>query len=86
MKRIEKIQIDIEKLVIPNFQPVLEDILAHGHTHYDFSGGRGSTKSSFVSIAVLLLLLQNSNCHALILRKVADTLRDSVYAQYTWAI
>ena len=56
MKRIEKIQIDIEKLVIPNFQPVLEDILAHGHTHYDFSGGRGSTKSSFVISAAFMIL------------------------------
>lgn len=82
----EKIQIDINRLIIPSFQPVLEDIFKHKHTHYDFGGGRGSTKSSFVSIAVILLLLQNSSCHALILRKVADTLRDSVYAQYTWAI
>lgn len=79
-------KIDINKLVIPNFKPILKDVLSHEHTHYDIRGGRGSTKSSFVSIAVVLLLLQNSDCHALILRKVADTLRDSVYAQYTWAI
>ena len=79
-------QINLNKLIIPNFKPVLQEILHHNYTHYDLRGGRGSTKSSFVSIAVVLLLLQNSDCHALILRKVADTLRDSVYAQYTWAI
>ena len=31
-------------------------------------------------------MLQNKNCHALVLRKVGNTLRDSVYAQYMWAI
>ena len=29
---------------------------------------------------------ENRNCHALVLRKVANTIRDSVYAQYMWAI
>ncbi len=79
-------KVDIDKLIISNFKPILKDILTHKHTHYDIRGGRGSTKSSFISIAIILLLIQNSDCHALILRKVADTLRDSVYAQYTWAI
>lgn len=79
-------KVNIDELVIPNFKPVLKNVLSHKYTHYDIRGGRGSTKSSFVSIAVILLIMQNSDCHALILRKVADTLRDSVYAQYTWAI
>lgn len=43
-------------------------------------------KSSFVSIVVPLLLVQNQTTHALVLRKVANTIRDSVYAQYIWAI
>lgn len=49
-------------------------------------GGRGSTKSSFVSIEILLLLLKNPSCHAVVMRKVANTLRSSVYAQMLWAI
>lgn len=84
MEVIHKVNVD--ELIIPNFKPVLKDILAHKYTHYDIRGGRGSTKSSFVSIVIILLLIKNNDCHALILRKVADTLRDSVYAQYTWAI
>ena len=70
------------------FYYVARDVFRHGHTHYDFSGGRGSLKSSTVSILVPLLLMQkeNRNCHALVLRKVANTIRDSVYAQYMWAI
>ena len=43
-------------------------------------------KSSTVSIIVPLLLVSNPGTHALVLRKVANTIRDSVYAQYIWAI
>lgn len=68
------------------FYDVAHDVFQHGHTHYDFSGGRGSLKSSTVSVLVPLLLINNPNTHALVLRKVANTIRDSVYAQYIWAI
>lgn len=70
----------------PAFYDIAHDIFRHGHTHYDFSGGRGSLKSSTVSILVPLLLVGNPGTHALVLRKVANTIRDSVYAQYIWAI
>ena len=49
-------------------------------------GGRGSGKSSFLSVELLLLLLQHPDCHAIVLRKVGKTLRNSVYAQILWAI
>lgn len=68
------------------FYGVARDIFDHKHTHYDFSGGRGSLKSSFISIVVPLLVIANKDIHALICRKVANTLRDSVYAQYIWAL
>lgn len=68
------------------FYDVAHDVFHHGHTHYDFGGGRGSLKSSTVSVLVPLLLINNPGTHALVLRKVANTIRDSVYAQYIWAI
>ncbi len=70
----------------PAFYNIAHDIFHHEHTHYDFSGGRGSLKSSTVSVLVPLLLINNPGTHALVLRKVANTIRDSVYAQYIWAI
>ncbi len=70
----------------PAFHNMARDVFRHGHTHYDLSGGRGSLKSSCVSLLVPLLLLQNPGTHALVLRKVANTIRDSVYSQYIWAI
>ena len=80
------IKIDTAKLIIPMYEDVLDDILDHEHTHYTFAGGRGSTKSSFISIAIPFLLLLNKNCHAAIFRKVGNTLKTSVFAQMEWAI
>lgn len=79
-------EIRLSSVLGPAFWEVAHDVFAHGHTHYDLSGGRGSLKSSCVSLLVPLILLTNPNTHALVLRKVGNTLRDSVYAQYLWAI
>ncbi len=68
------------------FHGLAADVFKHGHTHYDLSGGRGSLKSSAVSLLVPLLVISNPSAHAVVLRKVGNTLRDSVYAQYLWAI
>lgn len=49
-------------------------------------GGRGSLKSSFISLEIIGLLVNHPTWHALATRQVKDTLRDSVYAQLVWAI
>lgn len=72
--------------IAPAFYAVHRDVQAHGHLHYVLTGGRGSCKSTFVAIEVLLLLKKHPECHALVLRKVAATLRDSVMSQYAWAV
>ena len=76
----------MSRVLGPAFHLLARDVFQHGHTHYDLSGGRGSLKSSCVSLLVPLLLVTNPGTHALVLRKVANTIRDSVYAQYLWAI
>lgn len=76
----------LSQVIGPAFHLLARDVFSHGHTHYDLSGGRGSLKSSCVSVLVPLLIVSNPNTHALVLRKVANTIRDSVYAQYMWAI
>jgi PBSX family phage terminase large subunit len=50
------------------------------------AGGRGSGKSSFVSLQIALGVMADPQANAVIYRKVAATLRDSVYAQMLWAI
>lgn len=79
-------EVRLSEIIGPAYLDITRDVLRHGHTHYDLSGGRGSLKSSYVSIMVALLIVSNPGTHALVLRKVGNTLRDSVYAQYIWAI
>jgi PBSX family phage terminase large subunit len=78
--------IRLSSVIGPAFHTLARDVFQHNHTHYDLSGGRGSLKSSCVSLLVPLLVVNNPTVHALVLRKVGNTLRDSVYAQYLWAI
>lgn len=76
----------LSEVIAPAFFPVHEDLRRAGHAEYWLSGGRGSGKSSFVSLEILLGLMRDRRAGAIIYRKVADTLRDSVYAQMLWAI
>lgn len=68
------------------FDNVLDDIMRHGHTHYVFKGGRGSTKSSFISLAIPLLIINNPKAHAVVFRKVGNTMKTSVWGQVVWGI
>lgn len=79
-------EVKLSSVLGPAFYELARDVFKHGHTHYDLSGGRGSLKSSCVSLLVPLLVVTNPNAHAVVLRKVANTIRDSVYAQYLWSI
>ena len=72
--------------IAPAFYPLHKAVKRHDYTHYTLLGGRGSTKSSCVSIEVLLLIKRQPGMHAVVFRKVAATMRDSVFAQYIWAI
>ncbi len=76
----------ISRLIAPVFLPVHRDIKAARHSEYWLKGGRGSTKSSFVSLEIILGLLKNPEANAIVYRKVAATLRSSVYEQMVWAI
>ena len=73
-------------MIAPSFYEVHNDIKSAAHTHYRLSGGRGSTKSSFVSIEIILGIMSDENANAVALRKVGKYLKDSVFNQLKWAI
>lgn len=79
-------EINIADRIARSFDSVFWDVQDHGHTFYWLPGGRGSTKSSFVGIEVPLLLMQHPQCHAVVLRKVGNTIKNSVYPQIQWGI
>lgn len=76
----------LDALIAPSFYSVHNDIKKGRHTHYWLKGGRGSTKSSFISVEIILGMMQDPNANALVMRKVAVNLKDSVYEQLLWAI
>lgn len=80
------VEIPIKDILIPMYAPILMDILQHKHTHYVFAGGRGSTKSSFISLAIPLLMLQNPDVHVVVFRKIGNTMKNSVWSQIVWGI
>ena len=65
---------------------VLKYILEHKYVHYVFAGGRGSTKSSFVSIAIILIMLRYPDVNCICFRKVGNTIKTSIRNQIIWAI
>lgn len=73
-------------VVSPAFVDALHKFEENIFTEYVFSGGRGSTKSSFISLKIIELIKNNPELNAVIVRQVANTLRDSVFAQIQWAI
>lgn len=61
-------------------------VMKHEYTEYTLTGGRGSCKSSFISLCIIILIVMFPQFNALIIRKNANTLRTSVYEQIIWAI
>lgn len=76
----------LSEVISPAFFAAHREIKAGNVTELVLPGGRGSTKSSFNSIELILQLLKHPDCHAAVFRKVGNTLRTSVYAQICWAI
>ena len=78
--------VNLTGLIAPSFYSVHWDIMDGAHTYYDLYGGRGSTKSSFISVEIVLGMMSDEQANAAVFRKYAVTLRESVYEQIQWAI
>ena len=74
------------ELIAPDFLGTHRAIYSGKFTEFVEDGGRGSTKSSFIALEIIGLIINNPTMHAVALRQVKDTLRDSVYATLVWAI
>lgn len=74
--------------IAPVYGPVLDDIEAGQHSIYNFPGGRGSAKSSFIGLEITKGVMDDPSgkSNAIIFRAVGETLRDSVFAQILWSI
>ena len=71
--------------IADTFHPVVRAMRNKKYREFVLRGGRGSTKSSCGTEIPFELMMNNSQIHALALRQVANTLRDSIYAQFQWS-
>lgn len=74
------------KIIADVFKPVMLDMDKGLHREYMLKGGRGSTKSSFASVAIIMGMMEDDHANAIVYRRVANTIKDSVFAQMLWAI
>ena len=72
--------------IAPGFYPLHDALRREAYAEYWLKGGRGSAKSSFISLEIALGLMREREANAIVYRKVAATLRESVYEQMIWAI
>lgn len=75
-------EINLANLINPAFDKVLFST----KSHLVLKGGRGSTKSSVISIKLVNDFLNDPLSNVVVLRKVGKYLRMSVYEQIKWAI
>ena len=80
--------LDVTQHIAPVYIPLHEDIQTAAHQYYNLPGGRGSGKSSFVSLEIVTGVMKDrsGDTNAIVFRRYANTMRDSVYSQIAWAI
>lgn len=80
--------IDIFQHIAPVYADLHRDIEAAAHTVYNLPGGRGSGKSSFVALEIVNAMMRDptGQSNAIVFRRYANTMRESVFSQITWAI
>ena len=62
-----------------------KDIKKQRHTHYFLKGGRGSTKSSFAAVEMLIAVMKNKNINGVCVRRYGKSIKESVFNQLLWA-
>lgn len=80
----------LSNLIAPGFVDLHLDLKQGAHSFYRLSGGRGSGKSCFISLEIILGMMRDAQngilSSALVLRRYKQALHDSVFAQLVWAI
>lgn len=87
-RRAEVEALDIKPHIAEVYHGLHADIEAGRHEFINLPGGRGSGKSSFCALEIVLQIMKDKTglSNALIVRKYAVTLRGSVFSQIQWAI
>jgi len=80
------VKIKLSNNIAPAFIPIHRAIKENKYNSFWLKGGRGSTKSSFAAIQIIIGIIADPSANAVVLRKVGDTVRGSVLETLLWAI
>lgn len=79
--------VKISECVAPSFYGLHKQLKEdQSITEVWLKGGRGSTKSSFISITDILDMIADPEANGVVFRRYENEIRDSVFAQLQWAI
>lgn len=76
----------LSKLIAPSFYELHRELKEGLYDEYWLKGGRGSGKSTFISVEIILGMLQDPAANAVVFRRYQNELRDSVVGQFEWTI
>lgn len=84
-------EINLKNLVGPSFHPLINPVLDNEISELFLTGGRCSLKSSFMGVIIPFAMMEDyflrgEVTHAMAIRKVANTLKDSVFSQIEWGL
>lgn len=79
-------KVNLKSVIAPSFYTIHNAIKNNKYAHYWLKGGRGSTKSSFIAISIILGMMKDSRANAIALRRYDKYCKDSIYEQLSWAI
>ena len=77
-------KIRLSELIAPSFHRLHKEIKAEKFDEIWLKGGRGSTKSTFTSIQILLGIIKEPDANAVVFRRYQNELRDTVFGQFEW--
>lgn len=78
--------VSLRECLAPSFFTLHHNIKSEVFTDYYLKGGRGSTKSTFPSIEILLGLEKDPLANAIAVMKVGTMVETGVFAQLQWAM
>lgn len=79
-------QVRLADNIAEPFDEVHWAIKDRDYSEFWLKGGRGSTKSSFAALEIILGIMKDPDANGFVCRKVGDTIRNSVLETLLWAI
>lgn len=72
----------LSDIIAPSFYELHKEHKAELHDEVWCKGGRGSTKSTFISAEIPLGMMKDPDANAVVFRRYQNELRDSVFGQF----